>query len=88
MSKNRKLIIGIFLDLCGMISYVIPMFDIIWAPISAFLMTRMYKGRKGRVAAIINFIEEALPYTDIIPTFTLMWFYVYVFSKSPEVNRT
>jgi hypothetical protein len=47
-------------------------------------MTKMYKGKTGKVAAIINFVEEALPGFDVIPTFTLMWLYTYVFSNEEK----
>jgi hypothetical protein len=40
-------------------------------------MTRLYGGREGRVAAVISFVEEALPFVDIVPSFTLMWVYTY-----------
>jgi hypothetical protein len=56
---------------------------VVWAPISAYLMTKLYKGKTGKIAAAIAFIEEALPGLDVIPTFTLMWLYSYVF-KSKE----
>jgi hypothetical protein len=81
LSKSKKLVMGIVFDAIGMITFI----DIIWAPVSGFLMTRMYSGRKGRVAGIFSFIEEILPGFDIIPSFTIMWFYTYVFSKQPKV---
>ncbi len=80
LSKSKKLVMGIVFDAIGMITFI----DIIWAPVSGFLMTRMYSGRKGRVAGIFSFIEEILPGFDIIPSFTIMWFYTYVFSKQPK----
>lgn len=77
LSKSKKLLLGIVFDAIGMITFI----DIIWAPFSGFLMTRMYAGRNGRVAGVFSFIEEILPGFDIIPSFTIMWFYTYVFSK-------
>ena len=83
--RVRKLLLGILLDGVGMISFTIPLLgefsDVIWAPIAAFIMTRMYKGRVGKVASVLTFIEEALPFTDIIPSFTLTWIYTYYFQK-------
>jgi hypothetical protein len=34
---------------------------------------------------VVVFIEEILPITDFIPTFTLMWLYTYVYKgvKAP-----
>ena len=51
-------------------------------------MTKLYKGRKGKIAAAISFVEEALPMLDIIPTFTLMWLYTFVFSSEKGNEET
>lgn len=91
MNKFKKLALGIFLDALGYVSYIVPglgeFADIMWAPLSAWIMTKLYKGKPGKVAAVINFVEEALPGFDVIPTFTLMWLYTYVFigkNKMPK----
>ncbi|RAJ12015.1 hypothetical protein [Olleya aquimaris] len=88
-NKYAKLLLGLFFDALGYVSFIIPgigeFADIVWAPASAWLMTKLYKGRTGKIAAVFSFIEEALPGLDVIPSFTLMWFYTYVFSnKSKE----
>ena len=83
-SKTKKLGLSLLFDALGYLSFIIPVFDIIWAPAAGYLMTRLYKGRIGKIAGVITFIEEALPMLDIIPSFTLMWFYSYVF-KTNEV---
>lgn len=87
----KKLVFSIFLDLIGYLSFAIPgigeFTDVIWAPASAWIMTKMYKGQQGKVAATISFIEEAIPGLDIIPTFTLMWFYTYVFNAKKEMVK-
>jgi hypothetical protein len=84
-SKRKNLFLGLLFDFIGMLSYLIPgvteYTDIIWAPISAFLMFSMYKGLTGKVAGVVSFIEEAFPFIDIIPTFTLTWIYKYVINK-------
>jgi hypothetical protein len=82
--KYKKLGLSILLDLIGFLT-IIPL-DLVWAPISGYLMTKMYKGKKGKIAGIISFLEEIIPITNIIPTFTIMWLYTYLFSKdnSPE----
>ncbi|MEM6515076.1 MAG: hypothetical protein AAF688_02755 [Bacteroidota bacterium] len=89
LSKYKKLVLGMVFDILGSITFFIPgvgeFADIIWAPASAYLMGKMYKGKSGKIASIIAFIEEALPFTDIIPTFTLMWIYTYVYS--PETSE-
>jgi hypothetical protein len=41
------------------------------------LMTKMYEGRVGKVAGILTFVEEIIPFTDVIPSFTLTWMYTY-----------
>lgn len=89
MNKYKKLAISILLDAVGYISFIIPgigeFTDIVWAPVSAYFMTKLYKGKKGKIAAVVSFIEEAIPGLDIIPTFTLMWLYTYVVSKDEKI---
>lgn len=85
LHKQRNLILGIAFDAIGMLSFSIPLIgefsDVIWAPVSGFLMAWMYKGKIGKVSGIISFLEEIIPFTDIIPTFTLTWLYTYYFAK-------
>lgn len=87
-NRISKLLIGLLLDGIGMISFSIPFLgefsDVVWAPIAAFIMSRMYRGRVGRVASILTFVEEALPFTDVIPSFTITWIYTYFFQKPKE----
>lgn len=80
MEKDRKnkLLLGILFDLIGMMSYVFPPIDIIWAPLSAYIMIKMYKGNVGKIGGLISFVEEAIPGLDFFPSFTLTWLYVYV----------
>lgn len=84
-TKKRDLFFSIAFDIIGMLSFSVPLIgefsDVIWAPISSLLMMRMYKGRVGRYAGMFSFLEEILPLTDFIPSFTLMWVYTYVFVK-------
>jgi len=81
MNKKLKLVISIVLDLIGMASFAAPWIgesiDIAWAPLSFVIMNMMYKGTTGKVAGVIAALEEALPFTDFIPTFTLTWLYTY-----------
>lgn len=85
--KYRLLRQGIIYDLVGMATMAIPVvgpfLDILWAPFAAKKMNNMYKGTEGKIASIFVFLEEILPFSDIIPTFTLMWFYTYVWKKQP-----
>jgi hypothetical protein len=64
---------------------VFPPFDIVWAPLAGYLMTKLYKGKTGKIAGAIVFIEEAMPFLDVIPTFTLMWLYSYVFKTDKKI---
>jgi hypothetical protein len=84
-NKTRDLVLGIVFDLLGMVSFTIPIIgefeDVVWAPLAGYLMTWMYKGKVGRAAGIVTFLEEILPFTDVIPTFTIMWFYTYLLRK-------
>ena len=82
LSKNKKLALSILFDAIGMVTFL----DILWAPASAYLMTKMYEGRKGKIWGTISFLEEILPGFDIIPTFTLMWIYTYVYKARKTVK--
>ncbi|OBQ56368.1 hypothetical protein JJL45_13955 [Tamlana sp. s12] len=88
MNKYKKLVLSIVLDLIGCVSYFFPgvgeFIDVVWAPISGWIMTKMYKGKPGKIAGVVSFVEEVLPGTDIIPTFTIMWFYTYVFEDKKK----
>ena len=81
-NKFKLLILGILFDLIGMMSYIIPgageFIDIVWAPMSAVLLYKMYPSKIGKVASIIGFIEEAIPGLDFIPTFTITWIYSFI----------
>ncbi|RTY99758.1 hypothetical protein EKM02_09525 [Flavobacterium sp. RSP49] len=81
-NKTRNLVLGILFDGIGMLSFAVPFIgefsDVIWAPLAGFLMTWMYKGTIGRVGGVVTFLEEILPFSDFIPTFTLTWIYKYV----------
>lgn len=80
--KYRILALSILFDLIGFI----PFIDLIWAPVSAYLMTRLYKGEVGKIAGVFTFIEEILPVTDFIPSFSMMWLYTYVFKKVDKTD--
>lgn len=84
-NKYKKLALSLIFDAIGMVSYSLFLFgepiDIVWAPISAFIMTRMYKGNTGKIAALVSLFEELMPMTDIVPTFTLTWIYQYVLKE-------
>lgn len=87
--KYALLLLSILFDGVGMLSFVIPMVgefsDVIWAPLSAFLIYKMYKGVEGKVGSLVAFIEEIGVFgTDFLPTFTLTWIYKYLIKKDKE----
>jgi hypothetical protein len=82
MNKAKPFVPNLFLclllDLVGMATYFIPALgeftDVVWAPISGFLFFILFGGRFGLIGAALNFLEEIIPFTDIIPSFTIAWF--------------
>lgn len=89
--KKSLLLKGLLYDAIGMASYAIPLFgsvlDLVWAPIAAGKMRKMYPGKKGIIASGLVFLEEVLPGTDIIPSFTLMWLYTFVWKAEKEQSH-
>lgn len=84
--KHKLLLLSILFDAIGMLSFVIPgvgeFSDVIWAPVSVYFITKMYKGTVGKVGGVVSFIEELGIFgTDLIPTFTLTWAYKYLLNK-------
>ena len=89
--KTKKLVLGILFDVIGMLSFTIPYVgefgDVVWAPLSGFLMTKMYEGRVGKVAGILTVVEELLPFTDVVPSFTITWIYTYWIKKNTDAEK-
>ena len=83
--KTPSLWVAVVLDILGMVTFTIPgvgeFGDVVWAPLSAYLFSRLYGTDKvAKWGAIFNFAEEILPFTDFCPTFTIAWF-MHKFSK-------
>ncbi|MDD4776724.1 MAG: hypothetical protein PHV53_00405 [Fermentimonas sp.] len=76
-NKYKKLAKCVLLDAIGMASAAIPVIgpfvDVIWAPVAASISYKMFGNKKGKYTSLITFIEELLPVTDVIPTFTIFW---------------
>ncbi|HVD97642.1 MAG TPA: hypothetical protein VNB90_05505 [Cytophagaceae bacterium] len=78
MKKQPSLVFCLIMDALGYATYAIPVIgeygDIIWAPVSAYIFYKSFGGKTGIIGGIFDFIEEILPFTDFIPTFTITWF--------------
>jgi len=73
IKKIGKLGISVVMDIVGTASYLFGLtefLDLIYAPIQAGMIYLLYKDERW---AAIALAEEALPYTDIIPSATLAW---------------
>ncbi|MEP7165955.1 MAG: hypothetical protein ABI741_14730 [Ferruginibacter sp.] len=89
-----NILLCLFMDIIGYASFVLPglgeFSDIIWAPVSGFIFYKMFGGKFGVIGGIFDFIEEALPFTDFIPSFTIAWFTRYLSmgkKNSASLNR-
>jgi hypothetical protein len=87
--KNRKLRYCVMIDLIGYVSFLIPGLgefgDIIWAPISGYLIYLLFPNR--RKMAIMGAIEEAIPFLDLLPTALMTWRQEYVRDKDITLSR-
>ena len=86
-NKLPQLWLCILLDIVGVASYFIPAWsewiDIVWAPIAAFIFYLLFGGKTGIIGASLTFAEEALPFTDVIPMFTIGYF-----ARKAEIKKT
>jgi len=66
-NKYQKLALSILFDCIGVLSFAViglgEFSDVVWAPISAYIMTKMYKGDKGKIAAAIVLKTRKEDYT-------------------------
>ena len=89
-NKMPEIIFCILLDIIGYASFVIPGFgefsDLIWAPLSGFFFYKMYGDTFGFTGGILNFLEEVLPFTDFIPSFTIAWIAKY-YLKQKDISK-
>lgn len=79
-----KLIVCIVVDLVGTSSELIPVLgevtDVVWAPVAALILRSIYG---SNVILALEFAEEILPFTDILPLATICWF---IDTYQPESN--
>lgn len=89
--KWRSLLIGILMDAGGLVSFLVPVvgewFDVAWAPFAAFVMSRMYGKTHGNWSTWLTFTEEILPWSDFVPSFTLMWIYAFILKKKATEQK-
>ena len=76
--KQPSLLFCILMDMVRYATYSIPVLgefaDLLWAPVSAMIFFASFGSWKGALGGVFNFVEELLPGTDFVPSFTLMWF--------------
>jgi hypothetical protein len=76
--KQPSLAFCVIMDIIGYATYAFPVIgevaDIAWAPISSLIFVFTFGGWKGALGGLGNLVEEILPGTDFIPSFTIMWF--------------
>lgn len=85
-----SLLFCVIMDIIGYATYAIPFLgeitDVAWAPVSALIFYFSFGGWKGSIGGIFNFVEELLPGTDFIPSFTLMWL-LQNFAKKKTIQK-
>jgi hypothetical protein len=71
-----KLIVCLLIDFVGSSSYLLPgvgeAFDVAWAPTQTIMIAAMFDHVSPNLK-YISFVEEILPFTDLIPSATLGW---------------
>ena len=76
-TKKPSLFFCILMDLIGMASLLLPALgewsDLIWAPLSAYIFYKSFGSIGGLLGGAFSFLEEIIPFTDLIPTFKLAW---------------
>lgn len=70
-----KLFLCVIIDIIGSSNEAIPIVgevvDVIYAPIAALLLRQLFSG--SNVVFLLEFAEEILPFTDILPLATICW---------------
>ena len=71
-----KLIVCLVIDFVGSSSYLLPgvgeAFDLAWAPTQTIMIAAMFDHVSPNLK-YVSFVEEILPFTDVIPSATLGW---------------
>ncbi len=70
-----KLLLCIVIDTLGSANEAVPLVgelvDVVYAPIAALLLRQLFNG--SNVVFLLEFAEEILPFTDILPLATICW---------------
>lgn len=70
-----KLMLCICIDIVGSANEAIPLVgelvDVVYAPIAALLLRQLFAG--SNVVFLLEFTEEILPFTDVLPLATICW---------------
>jgi len=71
-----QLVVSLLIDFIGSSSYLLPgvgeAFDVMWAPVQTILLMAMYDKSMPSLK-YISFMEEIIPFTDVLPSGTLGW---------------
>eukprot|EP00814_Leptocylindrus_danicus_P010735 CAMPEP_0116018290 /NCGR_PEP_ID=MMETSP0321-20121206/8557_1 /TAXON_ID=163516 /ORGANISM="Leptocylindrus danicus var. danicus, Strain B650" /LENGTH=414 /DNA_ID=CAMNT_0003488649 /DNA_START=120 /DNA_END=1364 /DNA_ORIENTATION=- len=71
-----KLLASLAIDFVGSCSYLLPgvgeAFDLAWAPTQTIMISAMYDESTPSLK-YVSFIEEILPFTDVVPSATIGW---------------
>ena len=91
-NQKASLLLCIMMDLIGYDTYALTglgeFADIIWAPVSAFIFYKSFGGWRGTFVGLFNFLEELLPGTDFIPSFTILWVMHYMSTKKNSTTTS
>ncbi|KAL7447997.1 hypothetical protein ACHAWC_000262 [Mediolabrus comicus] len=70
-----KLLLCIVIDILGSANEAVPfvgeVVDVVYAPIAALLLRQLFSG--SNIIFLLEFAEEILPFTDILPLATICW---------------
>jgi len=71
-----KFCISLLMDTVGSCSYLLPgigeSFDVVWCPCQTLLIQAMYQDVAPNLM-YVSFLEEFLPFTDVLPSATIGW---------------
>lgn len=84
--KSSKLLLALAFDAVGMLTFLAPglgeVIDVAWAPIAAVANFFLFRGATGLMGGAGTFLEEMLPMTDWIPSFTITWGIKYIVKEN------